>query len=745
MAEGFPQSFRCCGVRIEALQLEQATDELVRRAELGVPTAVHLCNAHVLSLAARDDRYAEVLNRGDVNLPDGKSVAWFGRYLGFDYLRRSVPGPDLFESVLARGRDRGLRHYLYGSTPEVIERLADELHERAPGVKIVGAESPPFRPLTEEEDEEVERRIRESGAQVVWVGLGTPKQDVFVDRFRDRLGSTLVPVGAAFDFLAGTSRRAPLWMRDLGLEWAYRLVSEPRRLFGRYVIGNARFLACASRSAEIVHRPHPVERDSVVPDPERSVGSAFLPPQLWRRRLRRVLLAADAGIIGLSSWLSYQLRVTLGDIGAAGAFQDEIPAALGVLPLWLAVLALFGCYHPAYLGAGGEAARRFLGGTTVGVLVLGFLSFLLRLDLSRLYVGLMFVLVLTLGTAVRAGVRRYVARRRRRGQLTIGVLIVGYDDDAREVARLMAADRAAGYEVQGFITDELLPGTETDLGVPVVGGTDDVLDLAFQHGAGLVVVAPTAVDPGVAQEVTVALEGSPVDVAVAPSLFQVVTRRVAIESVANVPLLHLEQIRLSWGRAAVKRFVDVTVASGLLVLLLPLILVSAVAIKMQDRGPVLFRQERVGRDGRRFTLLKFRTMVPDAEDRLVEVEDLNEAGHHFFKIREDPRVTPVGRFLRKWSIDETPQLWNVIKGQMSMVGPRPPLPREVDGYQDWHRRRLRVKPGITGMWQVSGRSHVPFDEAVRLDLFYIENWSLGLDLYLLAKTVPAVLGRRGAY
>ncbi|MGH9168133.1 MAG: sugar transferase, partial [Acidimicrobiia bacterium] len=154
---------------------------------------------------------------------------------------------------------------------------------------------------------------------------------------------------------------------------------------------------------------------------------------------------------------------------------------------------------------------------------------------------------------------------------------------------------------------------------------------------------------------------------------------------------------------------------------------------------------RVGKDGLSFTLLKFRTMVPEAESHRRHLSDLNEAGHHFFKIRHDPRVTSVGRVLRKWSIDESPQLWNVLRGDMSLVGPRPPLPEEVKKYEPWHWRRLRVRPGISGIWQVSGRSHVPFDEAVRMDLFYIENWSLGFDLYLLGRTVLAVLGRDGAY
>lgn len=730
-------SFTCCGVRIDAFTLDDAAQELVRRAVSGASTVVHLCNAHVVTLAARDHDYATLLNRGDLNLPDGKSVAWIGRYLGFDFLRLSVPGPDLFQRVIASGRDAGIRHYLYGSTPEVIVQLAEELASRFPGADIAGYESPPFRELTDEELEATAQRIEGAEAHIVWVGLGTPKQDRFIDRLDDRLDIVLVPVGAAFDFVAGTKGRAPVWMRDLGLEWLYRLATEPRRLFGRYLVGNLRFLACAIRTAAVTRSPG---ADLTAADPARPV----LGPQLWRRKIRRILVAADAAVIGTSSFLAYQSRVVLEQVGAAGPFQNELATALGVLPLWLGILALFGCYHPAYLSAGGDALRRFAGGTAVGVLVLGFLSFVLRLDLSRFYVGVLFSLVLLFGTVARSVVRHGVRRRRTRGELIQRVIVVGANDEARQVAELIAAG-TSGYEVVGFVGDDVATACGTDDQPPILGRPEDALDLAFQHGAGLVLIVPSAVEPGTAQDIAVALEGSPVDVAIAPSLFQVVTRRVAIESVGNVPLLHVDQIRLSWGRAAIKRTVDVLTSATLLVLLSPVMIAAAVAMKVHDGGPMLFRQKRVGRDGRHFALLKFRTMVPDAESRLVEVEDLNEVGHGFFKIRDDPRVTRVGRVLRKWSIDETPQLWNVLRGQMSMVGPRPPLPEEVARYEDWHLRRLRVKPGITGIWQVSGRSEVPFDEAVRLDLFYIENWSLGLDLFLLAKTIPAVLGRTGAY
>ncbi|HEX2029589.1 MAG TPA: exopolysaccharide biosynthesis polyprenyl glycosylphosphotransferase, partial [Nitriliruptorales bacterium] len=546
-----------------------------------------------------------------------------------------------------------------------------------------------------------------------------------------------VAFGAAGDFVAGTSERAPAALRRAGLEWLYRLLKEPDRLARRYLVqapSSVYRLLTQSRTDELVEagrrsRPAPL----------------LSTPAEWRRRLGRLLVVADAAAIALASFLAYVLRATLGELGVIRGFENEIPVALGVLPLWLAILYGFGCYRPQYLNAGGEALRRFVAGAFGGLLALGFVSFALNLQLARGYVALLFVSVVAFGLATRLVVREYLRRQRRRGRFTQNVLVAGADEEAIQVARAMSAADAAGYRVVGFLDDDVPVGDVVVGDVRVVGRVDDALDRAYQLRAGLVVVSPTGVRPGTLRDVTVALEGSRVDLAVAPSLFAVVTHRVTVESVANAPLLHVDQIRLERGRSVVKRTLDMVGAAVLLAVLWPVMLAAALAVRTADGGPVLFRQVRVGRDGATFTLLKFRTMVVDAEDRLEEVQRFNESGHHFFKVRDDPRVTRVGRVLRKWSIDETPQLLNVLRGDMALVGPRPPLPREVEKYEPWHRRRLRVRPGITGMWQVSGRANVPFDEAVRMDLFYIENWSLGLDLFVLAKTMLAVLGRTGAY
>ena len=467
-------------------------------------------------------------------------------------------------------------------------------------------------------------------------------------------------------------------------------------------------------------------------------------PTTWRRQLGRWLALGDVAIIAAGSALAYATRTAIGQTGLAGAFADEVPIALAITPLWLMLFYLVGAYRPEYLNAGSDAVRRFVAGVMAGVLTLGFVSFLFNLQVSRLFIGFVAVYVLLGGAILRWMLRRAIRRRFARGELVQRTMVVGTDNDARQLIAALLSDPDSSYQAVGFLDEQVPAGTEID-GLPVLGSPRDAKSVAMRHGIGVVIVSPAGVSPGTLQDVTISLEDTPVDLAVAPSLFQVVTRRMTIETVGYVPILHVDQIRLERSRRVLKRTLDVLVAAALLTITFPIWVAAAILIRTDSPGPILFRQQRMGRDGEPFEMLKFRTMIVDAEERLAEVAHLNEADGLFFKVASDPRITKVGRRLRRWSIDELPQLVNVVRGDMSMVGPRPPLPDEVAQYDAWQLRRLRIRPGLTGVWQVSGRSNVPFDEAVRLDLFYIENWSLGTDLWLLAKTVPAVLRRDGAY
>nr|MBA3551590.1 sugar transferase [Actinomycetota bacterium] len=266
-----------------------------------------------------------------------------------------------------------------------------------------------------------------------------------------------------------------------------------------------------------------------------------------------------------------------------------------------------------------------------------------------------------------------------------------------------------------------------------------------ESGADCVFMASTAVTPEAMAEVSRVVRSRPIEVRVSSNMTEIMTSRLMVQQVGSLVALSLKAVRLTGPQAVAKRTLDIVLASLAFVVSLPLWGFVALAIKLDTPGRVLYRQERIGRDARPFSILKFRTMVEGAEAMLEGLQSRNEATGPLFKLRRDPRVTRVGSWLRKWSLDELPQLLNVLRGDMSLVGPRPPLPNEVARYEDWHHDRLVVRPGITGLWQVRGRSQLPFDDYVRLDLYYIENWSVAYDLYILMKTVPAILLRKGAY
>ena len=236
-------AYRVCGVRVDAHQVPSAVAALIDSCRATSPLAVHLVNAGTLSLARHDRDLTDLLNRADLNLPDGMPLVWLARKrLGLAHMTDRCYGPDLMLALLDEGRAHGIRHYFYGSSPEVVEELAARMRARFPGLEVVGVESPPFRALSDEESDALVERVRSAGADVVWVGLGTPKQDVFVDSYRDRLGAALVAVGAAFDFHAGAKKQAPRWVQRVGMEWAFRLLAEPGRLWKRYLVGNTQFV-----------------------------------------------------------------------------------------------------------------------------------------------------------------------------------------------------------------------------------------------------------------------------------------------------------------------------------------------------------------------------------------------------------------------------------------------------------------------------------------------------------------------
>jgi exopolysaccharide biosynthesis polyprenyl glycosylphosphotransferase len=311
-------------------------------------------------------------------------------------------------------------------------------------------------------------------------------------------------------------------------------------------------------------------------------------------------------------------------------------------------------------------------------------------------------------------------------------------------------DRNVGTEyavvaaiVEGHPTGTLRVG---DRDIPVIAPQLGLLEaLRGQSADTLIVVGQASGDSGFVRSVSWQLEETGTELVLAAGLTDVAGPRIDIRPVEGLPLMHVELPNFEGGKHLLKRAFDVVVSAAAIVATLPVWLTVAVLIALDDRGPVLFRQQRVGKDGRLFAMVKFRSMVPTAESDLAALTDRDEGAGVLFKVREDPRVTRVGRILRKYSLDELPQLWNILRGDMSIVGPRPPLSREVSRYEDHVHRRLYIKPGLTGLWQINGRSDLSWEESVRLDLYYVANWSLATDLVIMWRTVKVVLRPRGAY
>ena len=486
-----------------------------------------------------------------------------------------------------------------------------------------------------------------------------------------------------------------------------------------------------------------------VPSPRNTLGAepgvprsgAPRPTVGWARSYSRGLVAFEtvaAAVAGASVVLTRP-----GDVSMSSSL---FWAALLLVPAWPMLLRASGAHAERVFGTGSDEYRRV---GRAGLLLLafaGFISYAAALDLSRALVVVAVPALAAVTLVGRYAARARLRRLRARGRCAKRVVVVGRGGAALDLAAQLQREHFAGLHVVALCVTPADRARVADVaGVPV-GGMDDVVSLATELGADTIAV--TSASETAAQylrQLSWQLEGSGIELLVAPGLIEVAGPRLHIRPFEGLPLLSVEQPRFEgWGRM-VKGGVDRCAAVVALLLLAPVLLGIAVAVRLSSPGPVLYRQERVGVNGRTFTMLKFRSMVVDAEERLDQIRAANISDGLLFKIRDDPRVTPVGRWLRRLSLDELPQLLNVLGGSMSLVGPRPPLPSEVAQYDSLVRRRLLVKPGLTGLWQISGRSDLPWEEAVRLDLRYVENWSLALDVLILWKTCRAVLNSSGAY
>jgi exopolysaccharide biosynthesis polyprenyl glycosylphosphotransferase len=494
----------------------------------------------------------------------------------------------------------------------------------------------------------------------------------------------------------------------------------------------------------------------ILPDHELTAfGPSGVPRSAWQRTRRAstwhrsyalVLIVLDYAAIVLADltaklWLNQS---------ASGFQQDHalFQAILFVLlPLgWLIVLWGAGGYDRRYLGGGTDEFKRVVRAAWTIVAVTAFIAFAKKADISRLSFGVALVGGLFYVLALRYVARRLLYLFRQKAGVAIHrMLLIGTLQEALEVYATIARDKASGLVPVGIhLTEGYAPNPALATPVPVHAGRD-VLSLVRELNADTIAVCGSAsAEPGELRRLAWHLEGTGIDLAVAPQLTDIAGPRVHIRPIEGLPLLYVEEPTLSGLAWLAKNVLDRVVALLGLVLTLPFYPLIALGIKLSDPGPVFFRQSRVGRQGKTFRVWKFRTMYTDAEERVAELQEENESDGLLFKIRNDPRIFKFGKWLRATSIDELPQLINVLIGEMSLVGPRP-LPAEDGDFLGDVRRRLLVRPGITGLWQVSGRSELSWDDAVRLDLYYVDNWSLVLDIHTMWRTLFVVFLRKGAY
>jgi len=409
---------------------------------------------------------------------------------------------------------------------------------------------------------------------------------------------------------------------------------------------------------------------------------------------------------------------------------------------WMWSLSLIDSRSDRTIGTGSTEYIRIISVSIRLFGIIAILAFLLRVDVARGYLLISFPLGILVLLLERWLWRKWLVSKRARGQYSARVVLVGSASSVAQISEALNRSPSAGYRVVGACVPMGDPGTivqGTD--IPIVGTVQSVsLALASVHADTVVISSTDELSPSVVKRISWELEAGRQHLVLAPSIVDVVGPRIQTRPVAGLPLIHVETPRYSKGQHLAKRGLDFLLAVIGIVLFSPIMAVIALGIRARTGGTVLFRQMRVGLDGREFRLLKFRTMVENAEDLLYDLEPQRDAGNEvLFKMIVDPRVTGPGRFLRRYSLDELPQLFNVLTGSMSLVGPRPSLPREVERYADHVHRRFMVKPGITGLWQISGRSALSWEESVRLDLSYVENWTLIGDIVILFKTAKAAL------
>ena len=472
----------------------------------------------------------------------------------------------------------------------------------------------------------------------------------------------------------------------------------------------------------------------------------------WTNRYRRILLAFDACVVISVLALAHVVRFGLNQpsVDAGGVALPYTLISAFIVCAWMGALAAYSSRDGLIIGHGVEEYKRVVSATVTLLGCLAMVCLVFGIDISRGFFSLAFPIGVSGLVASRWMLRRWLVAQRAKGNYQFKVLVLGRTKDVKYVVSQIQKKAKSGYQVVGvaLTSGQARPRyvNVNEQLIPVVADKDSVVRAVLQTRADAVIVAGTMKGrASYIQELGWELEESATQLILTTGLTNVAGPRIHSRPVEGLPLMHVELPQYTGARHVLKRTLDIALSGLALALLMPVFLLLALLIKKDSHGPVIFRQERVGRGGETFLMYKFRSMVETAEDDLAGLLDRNEGDGLLFKMQSDPRVTNVGRWMRKYSLDELPQFWNVFLGNMSLVGPRPPLQREVARYKNRVHRRLYIKPGITGMWQTNGRSELNWKDGVRLDLYYVENWSLAGDLIILWRTVVQMIRPVGAY
>ena len=472
---------------------------------------------------------------------------------------------------------------------------------------------------------------------------------------------------------------------------------------------------------------------------------------VWQQQYARQLVVTDALVIGGAAILAHHMRFGDAPHSSGESGIGPLVNSLVLAAVWLTCLVLFRTRCPKFIGSGLEEYRRVMAACFWTFWLVAVLELILKLQFSRGYLALALPTGLVGLMLSRWLWRNQIGHRRARGRYQTAVLVIGERGAVENLASELTATPASGYEVVGVCIagygtarGEYLVVNDREM--PILGDETCAVEAIGACDADTVAIAETGhLGMQGVRRLIWKLDPMGVDLLVSPGVMDISPSRMVMRQVAGLPLLHIQKPQYRGAKRIEKRIFDVGFGLFVLAVASPVLVAVAIAIKATSKGPVLYGSERIGINGRPFRMLKFRTMVVDADQQLASLLLKNDSDGPLFKIRNDPRVTPVGRVLRRLSLDELPQFINVLRREMSVVGPRPPLRREVEGYDSDIERRLLVKPGITGLWQVSGRSDLSWDRAVRLDLSYVDNWSMSGDLAIIAKTLSAVVQQKGAY